>query len=195
MLKTLSLIILLTFYLNAEARRIELKNPHEISIQELELMRLEQKDEPPARTQEKSPVPEVSRPGAEKPQSNQTEKNAYKLKLYKPTNHGYWVEKIFSDNPVNPHRGITLKTKSPEVLTANDGKIVSIGNMEGYKTYIIIDHGNGVYTVYGNLENVHVSEGEMVKRGSIIGKISQNKALYFQVNIGSKAVDPLKHLN
>lgn len=185
----------MTFCLYAEARKVELKNPYEVTIQELELMRIEQRDEPPAKAQEKNPVPEVSKPGAEKPQSNQTEKNGFKLKLYKPTQHNFAIEKSFSDNPANPHRGITLRTDSVEVLTASDGKIVAVGHMEGYKTYIIVDHGNGVYTVYGNLENAHVSEGQIVKRGNVIGKTSQNKSLYFQVNIGSKAVDPLKHLN
>lgn len=190
----LILIFLIIFELNAETKTIQLKNPHEIAIEELELMRLEQKDEPPARVQEKNPVPEVTKPGADKPKANLEEKPLPRFKLSKPSKD-YYVEKIFSDNPANPHRGISLKTSSEEVLTASDGKIVSIGNMEGYRTYIIVDHGNGIYTVYGNLEYSQVREGQLVRRGNIIGKLSKNKSLYFQVNIGSKAVDPLKHLN
>ncbi|MCX8000221.1 MAG: M23 family metallopeptidase [Leptospiraceae bacterium] len=190
----LILIFLLTSSLYSEAKNIQLKNPYEITIQELELMRLEQRDEPPARTQEKNPVPEVSKPGSERPKSNIEEKLRSKLKLSKPT-RDYFVEKSFSDNPANPHRGIAIKTNSDEVFPAGDGKIVAIGQMEGYKTYIIVDHGQGVYTVYGNLDHAQVTEGQIVRKGNIIGKVSKSKSLYFQVNIGSKAVDPLKHLN
>lgn len=191
----LILIFLIVFNLFAEAKSIQLKNPHEITIQELELMRLEQRDEPPARTQEKNPVPEVSKPGSEKPKSNVEEKpTSNKIRLFKPTKD-YFIEKSFSDNPANPHRGIAIKTNSEEVFPANDGRIVSIGNMEGYKTYIIVDHGNGVYTVYGNLDYTQATEGQVVRKGNVIGKVSRSKSLYFQVNIGSKAVDPTKHLN
>ena len=196
MLKILSLIFIINLGLYAEVRKLELKNPYEVTIQELEVTRLEQRDEPPSKTKEKNPVPEVSKPGTGKPpQLNQTEKTWNHFKLFKPTQYSYVIEKSFSDNPTNPHRGISIKSNSPEVLTANDGRIVSVGKMEGYRTYIIVDHGNGVYTVYGNLENAQVEEGQTVKRGNVIGKTPKDKSLYFQVNIGNRTVDPLKHLN
>ena len=61
-----------------------------------------------------------------------------------------------------------------------EGRVVAIDYMDGYYNYVIIEHPNGYFTVYGNLEEVFVAEGQTVKKGET-----------FQVNQGKKTLDPI----
>ena len=63
--------------------------------------------------------------------------------------------------------------------------------MDGYHNYVIIEHPNGYFSVYGNLDEVFVAEGQIIKKGEILGNLMKEKGLYFQVNQGKKTLDPI----
>ena len=60
--------------------------------------------------------------------------------------------------------------------------------------YIVIDHGEGLFTLYGHLSATFIHEGEYIEAGQVIGElgntgISTGPHLHFEV-----VVDPLRYL-
>ncbi|MDR1472256.1 MAG: peptidoglycan DD-metalloendopeptidase family protein [Synergistaceae bacterium] len=79
-------------------------------------------------------------------------------------------------------------------VTANGGRRYS-----GYGKIIIIDHGNGVHTVYAHCDSLLVKMGQRVKKGDFIGTVGRTGRattdhVHFEVRIAGKKVDPLEYL-
>ena len=112
------------------------------------------------------------------------------------------ITQRFGEKITNPagHTGIdyALYTGTP-VLAAMDGKISRVVSLvSGYGTHIIIDHGNGLQTVYAHLSRINVSFGDFVREGQIIGRSgnsgnSTGPHLHFEVWIGDGRTDPLNY--
>ena len=70
------------------------------------------------------------------------------------------------------NNGIDIQTdKNADVRAVFEGKVAGIQFVPGYDYMIIIRHGN-YYTVYSNLQEVFVKNGEKVKLRAPIGKVS-----------------------
>jgi murein DD-endopeptidase MepM/ murein hydrolase activator NlpD len=89
-------------------------------------------------------------------------------------------------------------SESDSVTAAAPGTVKIVTENTQYGKILIIEHGKNIETLYGNLREILVSQGELVSQGQIIGKvITKNKAeptLYFEVHENGKAIDPLKRL-
>ncbi len=69
----------------------------------------------------------------------------------------------------------------------------------GYGNYIVIDHGNGLSTLYAHLRNVYVSTGDYVSCGQQIGEVGSTGTstaahLHFEVRVYGERVDPESYL-
>ena len=69
----------------------------------------------------------------------------------------------------------------------------------GYGNYVVIDHGNGLSTLYGHMRNVYVSNGQTVSAAQSIGEVgstgtSSGPHLHFEVRVNGSTVDPLGYL-
>jgi len=99
------------------------------------------------------------------------------------------------------HTGLDIgdKTGKP-VYAAEDGIVTKAGwNNGGYGYYIMIDHGNGLQTLYGHHSKLYVSAGQRVTRGQVIGAIgstgrSTGPHLHFEVRINGVRVNPLTYI-
>jgi len=87
-------------------------------------------------------------------------------------------------------------TGSPnsDVVASMDGIVKKIGYMRGYGRYLAISHEGRYVTVYSNLENIYVKEGARVSKGRVIGTLSSDRTLHFQIGHAGKPENPLKHL-
>lgn len=68
-----------------------------------------------------------------------------------------------------------------------------------YGLFVIIDHGNGLHTLYGHLSVIYVKQGERVDRGERIGLGGYTGSgtgphLHFEVHVGTMLADPLTYL-
>jgi murein DD-endopeptidase MepM/ murein hydrolase activator NlpD len=98
------------------------------------------------------------------------------------------------------HSGIDIETEvSAPIRAALSGIVIHIDYTESLGRVIVIDHGNGLKTVYGTLGEILVEENEFVQQGEIIGKAgtlrnANRGQLHFEVRENNKTVDPLEKI-
>jgi murein DD-endopeptidase MepM/ murein hydrolase activator NlpD len=98
------------------------------------------------------------------------------------------------------HTGIDFDGSTGDpVLAAGSGTVVHAGwapsGYEGYGRMVLIDHGNGVQTLYAHLSRLQVSVGQVVHPGDGIGAIGTTgnvtgSHLHFEVRVGGRPVNP-----
>jgi septal ring factor EnvC (AmiA/AmiB activator) len=84
------------------------------------------------------------------------------------------------------------------VRAVHEGTVAFAAPFTGFGTLVIVDHGRSAFTMYGYLSEAVVSSGMTVSRGLELGKAglspSGGAALYFEVRIDGRPVDPLQWL-
>jgi murein DD-endopeptidase MepM/ murein hydrolase activator NlpD len=94
------------------------------------------------------------------------------------------------------HEGIDIGAASGSpVRAAADGVVKRANWYGGYGNAVIIDHGNGVQTLYGHNSSLDVQPGQRVSAGQVIAKVgstgdSTGPHLHFEVEVDGKKVDP-----
>ncbi len=97
-------------------------------------------------------------------------------------------------------RGIEIDAHEGESVRAvNDGQVAYSDWYKGYGKLVIIEHGNGLYTLYGNLSRLDLKKGDRVVRGQVIGLAGdtgslKGSKLYFEIRQNGEAQDPLAWL-
>ena len=81
--------------------------------------------------------------------------------------------------------GIDIQTKeNAPVYSVLDGVVLSVTSIIGYGDLVILDHGNGYYTVYANIKDIDVSENEYISNSFKIGTVAKsNNSHYTSKNI------------
>ena len=80
------------------------------------------------------------------------------------------------------------------------GSVVYSDWLRGFGNLVIIDHGEGYHTLYGNNEVIWVSEGDQLEAGDQLGTVGNSgghssSGVYFEVRKNSKPLDPLEWVN
>jgi len=99
------------------------------------------------------------------------------------------------------HDGVDiLAPEGTEVRAASYGVVIYAGDgMRGYGTTVLVDHGEGVTTLYGHLNSFRVKSGDAVASGQVIGAVGRTgnattSHLHFEIRSEGEAVDPVKYL-
>lgn len=120
-----------------------------------------------------------------------------KLKI--ETEFGYKVDPI--EGFFNFHTGVDIKANlGDKVLASADGKVVKAEWYGGYGNRVIVEHKDGIQTLYGHLSKILVKKDADVKKGDTIGLagstgVSTGPHIHFEVktmekNGEYKTVDP-----
>lgn len=85
------------------------------------------------------------------------------------------------------------------VVAAEAGTVIYAGWMSGYGNTIMINHGNGLVTLYGHNSSLTVSKGDTVSRGQQVAKIgstgnSTGNHCHFEVRINGSHTNPEPYL-
>ncbi len=121
-----------------------------------------------------------------------------------PTNTGY-ISSAFSPSRVNPvtgvlrpHTGTDIGAGMGAPIWASQGGTVILAEYNGgYGNCVILDHGNGIQTLYGHMSSIMVGQGQSVSQGTQIGRVgstgnSTGPHLHFEVLVDGVAVDPMQ---
>ena len=95
--------------------------------------------------------------------------------------------------------GVEISAMEGDTVRAvHEGTVAYADPFTGYGNLVIIDHGSQAYSLYGYLSSLDVSRGARVDRGEMLGTVGQPPtgpaALYFELRIDGKPVDPLEWL-
>ncbi len=94
------------------------------------------------------------------------------------------------------HLGYDLSvTQHVGVEATNDGKVVYAAPLGIYGNCIVVDHGYGLQSIYGHLSEIAVHEGDMVKRGQVMGKsgmtgLAGGDHIHFSMQLDGVQIDP-----
>ncbi|MGN0365696.1 MAG: murein hydrolase activator EnvC family protein [Suilimivivens sp.] len=98
------------------------------------------------------------------------------------------------------HNGVDMAAPggSP-ILAAYDGKVVAADYNSSMGNYIMIDHGDGLYTIYMHASALYVSKGTEVTKGQKIAAVgstgrSTGNHLHFSVRLNGSYVNPWQYL-
>jgi murein DD-endopeptidase MepM/ murein hydrolase activator NlpD len=98
------------------------------------------------------------------------------------------------------HAGLDFAASyGSKIRAADSGTVIFAGWYGGYGRTVIIDHGNGMTTLYGHTSELYVSEGQAVERGQAIAAVgstglSTGPHLHFEVRRNGTPVDPANYL-
>jgi murein DD-endopeptidase MepM/ murein hydrolase activator NlpD len=79
-------------------------------------------------------------------------------------------ERIFNGKTSSPHLGLDFRVPSGTPVAAmNDGTVLLARPLYFEGNFVVLDHGQGLLTLYLHLSEFKVKEGERVKRGQVVG--------------------------
>ena len=96
------------------------------------------------------------------------------------------------------HMGVDLASfaNSP-IEAANDGVVIFAQNLGIYGLTVVIDHGQGLASLYGHLSSFSVAQGSVVKKGDVIAYsgrtgLANGDHLHFSILVHGIFVNPLE---
>ena len=107
-------------------------------------------------------------------------------------------------NYMRMHNGIDItgyQINGTDILAAESGTVL-ISEWQtngGYGQYVVIDHGDGLSTVYAHASKLIATAGQHVERGDVIAKVgstgnSTGPHLHFEVRVNGTPVNPVDYL-
>jgi septal ring factor EnvC (AmiA/AmiB activator) len=84
------------------------------------------------------------------------------------------------------------------VRTVHEGVVAFADQFTGYGNLVIVEHGDGAFSLYGHLNSMQVQKGAQLSVQAPLGRSGRNPngtpALYFELRVDGKPVDPLQWL-
>lgn len=94
------------------------------------------------------------------------------------------------------HKGMEIQARRGDrVRAVAPGRVRLAGWFRGYGRLVIVDHGDGYFTVSGHLADIYVEVGDVVNEGHVLGTVGdtgslEGPGLYFEVRRGSGPLNP-----
>jgi murein DD-endopeptidase MepM/ murein hydrolase activator NlpD len=100
------------------------------------------------------------------------------------------------------HKAIDIANRGGgPIVAADGGVVVGAGWLDnsGYGNRVIIDHGNGMVTLYAHMSVIQVQPGQRVNSGDVLGQMgstgrSTGTHLHFEIRQGGVLLNPLQFL-
>ena len=101
------------------------------------------------------------------------------------------------DNGNQHNDGVDILVSTDQSIKASmSGKVAFVGsNLKSFGKMILIKHDRQFVTAYARINEFNVSEGDLVKKGQIIGKIYKNNSIHFQIRKSRNPVNPNLYIN
>ena len=108
---------------------------------------------------------------------------------------GYRIHPIYGIPKMHEGLDFTASQGTP-IYATGDGRVTTAGNAAGKGNHVIINHGYGYETVYMHMVRIKARDGQLVKRGQIIGWVGNTGAstgphCHYEVHIFGRPVDPV----
>jgi murein DD-endopeptidase MepM/ murein hydrolase activator NlpD len=116
-------------------------------------------------------------------------------------NSRFGTRSVFNGQPRNAHGGADfLSPAGTPIHAPNAGRVVVARDLYFSGNTVIIDHGQGVFSMLAHLSAIEVHEGDHVEAGDIVGKVGATGRvtgphLHWAVRVNDARIDPLSVLD
>src|SRR5690606_323043 len=106
--------------------------------------------------------------------------------------------RTFNNTLNTRHTGWDIRsTLGTPILASAAGKVVYAGMMDIRGNYVVIDHGYGVYSGYAHMSQVHVTRGQTVAKGQVIGVVgntgrTSGPHFHWEIAVNGEWVDAVR---
>jgi hypothetical protein len=124
-------------------------------------------------------------------------KGDFMLPLENEISSFFGTKRIFNEKRISFHRGLDIRgEEGEEVRASNRGRVMLAEGLFFGGNTIILDHGQGIHTLYMHLSEMNVRPGEIVSKGDVIGFVgssgrSSGYHLHFGIKIMNTSINPL----
>ena len=108
----------------------------------------------------------------------------------------FGLRRFFNDEPRAPHKGMDIAAvEGTPIRTPLAGVVAATGDYYFNGNTVIVDHGQGLISLYCHLSEIGVAEGDELSAGEMLGKVGKTGRvtgahLHFGTYLNGTAVDP-----
>ncbi len=112
----------------------------------------------------------------------------------------YGHRRFFNDVPRSPHSGLDIAAPiGTPIVAPGPGKVALKGDFYFNGKTVLLDHGQGLITMYCHMSEYMVEEGEFIDQGQMLGLVgstgrSTGPHLHWSVSLNNFRIDPLEFL-
>lgn len=109
----------------------------------------------------------------------------------------FGLRRFFNDQPRKPHSGLDLAApKGTPIKAPAGGEVIATGNYFFNGNTVILDHGQGLISMYSHMDRLDVKEGQRVAQGTVLGTVGMTGRvtgphLHWTISLNDTRVDPI----
>ena len=114
-----------------------------------------------------------------------------------PVSSVFGKRRVMNGKPKSPHSGTDFKSPlGTPVLSLSNGRVALVADLFYTGQTVVVDHGEGLFSVYAHLSKVLVADGDELQVGEALGEVgstgrSTGAHLHLTVKLLGERVDPL----
>ena len=124
----------------------------------------------------------------------------FDLPVQGPFSSPFGLKRFYNDQPRSPHSGLDIAAaQGVEIRAPSSGMVTATGDYFFNGNTVLIDHGQGLITMYCHMSRIDVEVGQEIKRGDLLGAVGATGRvtgphLHWSVSLNNTRVDPLLFL-
>ncbi|MFT7688269.1 MAG: murein DD-endopeptidase MepM/ murein hydrolase activator NlpD [Candidatus Azotimanducaceae bacterium] len=120
----------------------------------------------------------------------------FKLPVDGPISSPFGLKRFLNDQARNPHSGLDIAAASGvEIAATESGTVLATGDYFFNGNTVLLDHGQGLISMYCHMSKIAVKVGDKLKQGEILGEVGMTGRvtgphLHWSVSLNNTRVDP-----